>query len=275
MSSTRMTNPLSEALATFPSDPDPLYRGEMVEWYHHLYYSEQQTAAEVQCFLHLLEAHGCRKLLEIAGGSGRLAVPLARAGMEVTLSDLSLDMLEYATQTATRSGVTVQVLQRDMRHTSAIPGKFDCVLLATSALLYMCETKNALLTLRGCRERLRGRGILIIDVANYWAQLVAGKSSKTQIYRSVGEREMTVESTAEVSPHLATADATQIIRRKVDAHSLLDVKRQLRFRILNYLELQALLSASGMAVSCVYGGYDMQPLGLRSHERLIVVAQAN
>jgi len=71
------------------------------------------------------------KILDAAGGTGRIALPLAKMGYPVTLCDISTSML-YATKKKTlrEKGVLnrVEILQCDIRSLSFANGSFDFVL---------------------------------------------------------------------------------------------------------------------------------------------------
>ena len=66
------------------------------------------------------------KLLDLAGGSGRLAVLLAKDGINVTVADFSDEMLSLADQHSTENNVSLQLVQADMRDLSGLE-KFDVI----------------------------------------------------------------------------------------------------------------------------------------------------
>src|ERR1700726_4974301 len=71
---------------------------------------------DVDLYLNFAELRG-GPLLELACGSGRLLVPLARAGYEVTGVDTSARMLELARQRLEAAGVAARctLARQDMR----------------------------------------------------------------------------------------------------------------------------------------------------------------
>src|SRR5262249_38072857 len=54
-------------------------------------------------------------VLELACGSGRLAIPIAQSGVEIVGADSSLSMLEAARAKAAAAGVAVKFFAADMR----------------------------------------------------------------------------------------------------------------------------------------------------------------
>lgn len=75
-------------------------------------------------------------LLELAGGSGSLAVLLAQAGFTVTDLDLSPEMLALASPKVTAAGVEVPLLQGDMRDLEGLPA-YQVVTCFDDSLCYM------------------------------------------------------------------------------------------------------------------------------------------
>src|SRR5215216_1102863 len=54
-------------------------------------------------------------VLELACGSGRLTIPLAKGGVNITGMDTSEEMLNVAKLKASKSGASIRFIQGDMR----------------------------------------------------------------------------------------------------------------------------------------------------------------
>ena len=81
------------------------------------------------------------QVLELAGGSGSLAVLLVQAGYQVTALDLSADMLALAEAKLAQADVTVPLLQGDMRDLSGL-GPYDAVTCFDDSICYMPDLAN-------------------------------------------------------------------------------------------------------------------------------------
>ncbi|MEX1361989.1 MAG: class I SAM-dependent methyltransferase [Nannocystaceae bacterium] len=68
------------------------------------------------------------RALDVAGGTGAHARWLARAGLEVTLADVSEVGLALAVERAVLDGVDLRVAQVDLEHDPLPPGPWDLVL---------------------------------------------------------------------------------------------------------------------------------------------------
>ena len=76
------------------------------------------------------------KILDAAGGTGRITLPLAKMGYSVTLCDISPRMLDVAKQKMLREGVSdkVKILKCDIRKLYFADESFDFVLCWDGAM---------------------------------------------------------------------------------------------------------------------------------------------
>ena len=77
------------------------------------------------------------RVLELACGSGRLAVPLAEASLAVTGLDLSEAMLERARRAAAERKVEVELLAGDMRTFDHGDRRFETVMIAANSIMHL------------------------------------------------------------------------------------------------------------------------------------------
>jgi tellurite methyltransferase len=93
-------------------------------------YRDEEAIAEPSPFLSALDALLPRRgrALDVAGGSGRNALWLARRGLEVTLADVSDVALERAAREAALRGLALETLQVDLEAAPLPRGPWDLVL---------------------------------------------------------------------------------------------------------------------------------------------------
>jgi SAM-dependent methyltransferase len=103
-------------------------------------------------------------LLDLACGTGRHAIELARRGYEVVGFDLSLAMLARAGDEAQDREVKINFVQGDMREMT-FEEQFDGVYCWGTSFGYFEEEKNANVIDR-VRRALRAGGLLLLDVVN-------------------------------------------------------------------------------------------------------------
>jgi 2-polyprenyl-3-methyl-5-hydroxy-6-metoxy-1,4-benzoquinol methylase len=81
----------------------------------------------------LVEACGVRtsdRVLDVAAGSGNLAVPAAETGADVVASDLTPELFEAGRARAAERGVTLEWREADAEALPFADGEFDVVLSA-------------------------------------------------------------------------------------------------------------------------------------------------
>lgn len=70
------------------------------------------------------------RALDVAGGTGRHALWLARRGLETTLADISEVALEKAAAAARAEGLTLRTVQIDLQASPLPPGQWDVIVCA-------------------------------------------------------------------------------------------------------------------------------------------------
>jgi 2-polyprenyl-3-methyl-5-hydroxy-6-metoxy-1,4-benzoquinol methylase len=78
-----------------------------------------------------------RRVLELACGSGRLTIPMAAAGLEVTGIDLSEPMLGRTRMAAAERGLKVEALCLDMRNFDLHGRTFDTIFIAANSIMHL------------------------------------------------------------------------------------------------------------------------------------------
>ena len=113
---------------------------------------------DVEMLLEL--AASAERVLELGAGSGRIAIPLAEAGCQVTAIDSSDAMLAAGQARMREAGV--HVVRADMRCLS-IGGAFDLLCFGLSTFQHLLRRADQLAALQSARRHLADNGRLVID----------------------------------------------------------------------------------------------------------------
>ena len=89
-----------------------------------LHADDEWTDRQTSFLVEKLELEPGERVLDLACGHGRLALPLAERGLDVTGVDLSPRSLELARAAAEGQGLQVAFVQSDMREIDFV-GEFD------------------------------------------------------------------------------------------------------------------------------------------------------
>ncbi len=102
-------------------------------------------------------------LLELGCGTGAIGIPLAEAGFEVTGLDYAPAMLAAARGKADAAGVSLTLVEADMRD-FALGAKFSLILLAANAICHLLDLESLEACLRCVRAHLAPGGHFVVVV---------------------------------------------------------------------------------------------------------------
>jgi SAM-dependent methyltransferase len=224
----------------------------------------------------LARRHGLTgaRVIDVACGTGKSALPLARRGYRVDACDISPRMVEYATARLTPFGGRVFV--GDMRALPII-GPYDLVTCLDDAMDYLLDEEDLRAALRSFARILAPDGIVVFDVnalqayrAAMTADLVEDRGDH-MICRRATSRDESPGSPFGVTIDVFTAAADGTWRRTVTHHRQ---RHQTRAR------LEAAAQSVGLRIVATYGqqsdvvicgdvdeGRDAKVLYVLEHER--------
>lgn len=202
-------------------------------------------------------------VLDIACGTGRHAVEMARRGYAVTGIDRSADMLAYAGDAARSAGVSLTLAQQDMRYLS-FEQPFDGAYILFNTLMQLVNNDDLLAFLGVVHAALRPGGVLVVEVGNLWP-LIAGGEMTDKLYRSEeergGVRRERCFGTA-VGPLDNVMHRLDQRRFWRDGVELEPQTNATRIRLFSLSELDLACRLTGFHVGGVYGGMDLgKPIG--------------
>lgn len=122
-------------------------------------------AAWAKYLLDVFDRHGCAhdQLLDLACGSGSLALELTDRGVDVIGVDGSQDMLAIAREKAEDAGAPVMFLCQDMRELD-LYGTVDGAVCMLDSLSHVCDTADVGEILRRLGLFIAPEGLLVFDV---------------------------------------------------------------------------------------------------------------
>jgi SAM-dependent methyltransferase len=135
------------------------------EWLDYLALGRKSTEAEVDLLVEELGIGPGSRVLDLACGRGRIAIPLAQRGMRVTGVDLSPRSLELARRDAATAGVALELIESDMREIDFDP-EFDAAYNVYSSFGYFEEQADDERVLHAVARSLKRGGAFLIDTVN-------------------------------------------------------------------------------------------------------------
>jgi ubiquinone/menaquinone biosynthesis C-methylase UbiE len=92
------------------------------------------TAAEAERFVHRLDLKAGQRVLDVACGSGNLAIPAAKLGCVVTGVDIATNLIEQARARAAKEGVKAEFVEGDAEQLQFSDNSFDAVITMFGAM---------------------------------------------------------------------------------------------------------------------------------------------
>ncbi len=153
---------------------------DLIDW-------DARAGSEGDFFIRILKEHNCKRVLDVATGTGFHSVRLLQAGFDVTSTDGSPEMLAKAFENARRQGFILKTIHADWRWlTRDVHAKYDAVVCLGNSLTHLFDERDRRKALAEYYAVLRHDGILIVDQRNYDQMLDEGFKSK-HIYYYCGE----------------------------------------------------------------------------------------
>jgi SAM-dependent methyltransferase len=242
-------------------------------------YDAMRFEDDLPLYLALAAAEG-ERVLELACGAGRVAVPLAQAGNRVVGFDASPDMLALARQKVAslpEIGPRLHLVQADLRTFDLLEhAPFDLAILAVKSLAYLTERDDQLAVLERVAAHLRLNGLLAIDFLHprpEWL-LAAPGSLVNDILQHSAEHNFTI-SRVECVLNTDLSRQVRVIRSAyevIDDDGLIRSKRfvEWTYRYTYRFEAEHLLERAGFAIEALYGGYQREPFTSESKSMLFL-----
>lgn len=219
-----------------------------------------------------------QRILELAAGTARAAIPLAQAGHRVTAVEIDADMLEIARRKRDGVGLKEQdlTLVRGDVLKLKYDGAFDWAVLVFNTLLNFTTLPEQDKLMRGVHAALKSRGRFWIDIFNPDYGIIARdhaadldvavfyvQALDRSVHRTTEVRRGSGPQLQHVTFHYGWADDTGEIHAERVAFDMTWMSAR---------ELTLLLNRNGFAVERLSGDYDGSEVSAGS-PRIIVQAR--
>ncbi|OGO49431.1 MAG: hypothetical protein A2148_08105 [Chloroflexi bacterium RBG_16_68_14] len=220
-------------------------------------------------------------VLELGVGTGRVAIPLARAGWEVWGIDLSEAMLARARYKTGQALVLpregrLHLLPGDMRDFE-LGRRFDLIFAGLGTFHHLLTPDDQRSCLRCVRRHLAPGGLFVCDLRpllfSAWERgaSVPLLHDWTRVLPSTGETVAKLRS-VRADPARQVQHETHIYDRLLADGTVRRVVATVDLRFTTRYEMEGLLREAGLELDQVYGDFDLSPYDDAS-EYLITVAR--
>jgi SAM-dependent methyltransferase len=214
------------------------------------------------------------RVLELCCGTGRIAIPIAEAGIEVVGLDISKAMLATAKKKAAKKSVGIRWVEGDCRSFS-LGMKFDLIFMAYNSLHHIHTRESAEALFACVKKHLTAKGKFIIDVFNpSLAHLTRNPDNRYPVckYENPDGKGNII-----IDENNVYDDATQI--NKIKWHFFIGesrekVVKELNMRCFFPQELDLLLHYNGFKIVQKHGDFAKGPFTSGSKKQVVICEKA-
>jgi SAM-dependent methyltransferase len=220
------------------------------------------------------------RVLELAVGSGRVAVPLAAAGHQVTGVDNDIHMLDRARARGAvdlaGTGGSLELVEADIVGLALPEGaRFEFAYLALNSLLLLGTRAAQQAAIQALADHLQPGGIAAVDVwlpdaedlARYDGRLILEWARTEPTTGAV----VTKTGSAQHDAATGVVALTSVFEEGAQGGPPARWVRHDRLRLVSAEELTGFAEAAGLRIETLAGGYDLEPFGPGS-DRAVLVA---
>ncbi|UCC69228.1 MAG: methyltransferase domain-containing protein [Armatimonadota bacterium] len=231
--------------------------------------------ADVPLWLALAEEAG-GPVLELACGTARVTIPLARPGREVTGLDMSPNMLAIARRKLDQEGrdvrARIRLVEGDMRDFS-LDQRFPLIIIPFSAFQVLLEREDQRRCLECCARHLKPGGRLAIDVFHpKLSRLTAEGAVEEGPDEFPGPDGVTVRWSGHTDYDIANQRLRSRCRyeRTASGGETTVSEHMLELHYFFRFEMEWMLEACGFHVEALYGNFDRNEFAADSPEMIFV-----
>jgi ubiquinone/menaquinone biosynthesis C-methylase UbiE len=229
------------------------------------------------------EAHAAGlPVLELACGTGRVAIPIAQAGVRVVGIDRSPQMLAIAREKAA-SIDSIELLDGDMR-SFALDDRFGLIFIAYRSFQHLMTVADQLACLECAREHLATGGRLSLNLFNpdilaiaEWLGVRRGGLQRFADYThpESGRQTLRWESRS-YKREAQRVDSLRLHEELSDDGAVISrAYRHLKLRYVFRYEMEHLLARAGFTVEALFGDFYGNAFGDESSEQVWVTRPAD
>ena len=223
---------------------------------------------DLQFYKRWLPKSKISRILELCCGTGRLTIPLAQEGYNISGIDYTPSMLEQAKVKASETGLEVEFIEADIR-TLNLRKKYDLIFIPFNSIHHLYRNEDLFKVFSVVQNHLKDGGLFLFDCFNPNIQyIVEGEKGQKEIatYTTDDERKILIKQT------MRYENKTQINR--IEWHYFINGEfhsiQNLDMRMFFPQELDSYLELSGFNIIHKYGGFEEQEFNDSSEKQVFI-----
>ena len=208
------------------------------------------------------------RILELCCGTGRLTLPIAKDGYNISGVDYTSSMLDQAKIKASEAGLEIRFIEADIR-TLNLQDKYDLVFIPFNSIHHLYKNEDLFRAFNVVKNHLKEGGLFLLDCFNPNIQyIVEGEKEPKEIaaYTTEDGRKVLIKQT------MRYESKTQINR--IEWHYFINGEfnsiQNLDMRMFFPQELDSYLEWNGFSIIHKYGGFEEEIFNDDSEKQVFV-----
>lgn len=247
---------------------DSKYRVGDLIYDGNIYDGMNTNLVDLQFYKSWLPNNKDARILELCCGTGRLTIPIALDGYDISGVDYTSSMLKQAKIKASGLGLKINFIEADIR-TLNLQEKYDLIFIPFNSIHHLYNNKDLFKALNVVIKHLNKEGLFLLDCFNPNIRyIVDGEQKQKEIasYTTDDGREILIKQT------MRYESKTQINR--IEWHyfinGLFDSIQNLDMRMFFPQELDSYLEGSGFDIIHKFGGFEKEVFDDNSEKQIFV-----
>lgn len=233
-----------------------------------IYDGMNTNLADLQFYKRWLPKGKDTRILELCCGTGRLTLPIARDGYNISGVDYTSSMLKQAKAKASEAGLEINFIEADIR-TLDLQEKYDLIFIPFNSIHHLYKNEDLFKAFNVVKNHIKDGGLFLLDCFNPNIQYIV-ESEKEQkeiaAYTTDDGREVLIKQA------MRYENKTQINRIKW--HYFINGEfnsiQNLDMRMFFPQELDSYLEWSGFNIIHKYGGFGEEAFHDNSEKQVFV-----
>lgn len=233
-----------------------------------IYDGMNTSLVDLQFYKRWLPKNKDARILELCCGTGRLTLPIAKDGYDISGVDYTSSMLKQAKIKASELGLKINFIEADIR-TLDLQEKYDLILIPFNSIHHLYVNKDLFKTFNVVKNHLKHGGLFLLDCFNPNIQYIVKSETEQQeiaAFKTDDGREVLIKQT------MRYESKTQINR--IEWHyiinGLFDSIQNLDMRMFFPQELDAYLEWNGFEIIHKFGDFNEAAFNNNSEKQIFV-----
>ena len=243
-------------------DSEPLYRNG-----RHYDTQHRNFKSDIPFYLDQARKYG-DPILELACGTGRLTIPIAKEGYDITGLDISEGMLEKAKENARKKKLALKWIRDDVR-TFNINEKFKLIIFPFNSIAHLHDLESIDSCFTTVKRHLKDDGRFILDMFNPdFKRLIRNPKKRFPVDKYTDPDSKATVVIKESNIYDSAKQINYITwYYKIGKE---EFSYELNMRIFFPQELDSLLIHNGFNIENKFGNFDCSKFNSKSEKQLII-----